>query len=76
MTKQGELALKGAPHILQRGDLAIDSGDFAGQERASLMRIEPARAIRRGQMPQFRHRLALRAGVLEMLEPLDCRRGK
>jgi hypothetical protein len=65
--KLEELALKGAPHFLQRRYLASDACDFALQERASLMRIEPARVIRCGQVSQLCDRIALCAGVLEML---------
>jgi hypothetical protein len=67
MTKQGELALKGAPHFLQRRYLARDSGNFRRQECLSFIRIEPARVIRCGQRSELCHRIALRAGVLEML---------
>jgi hypothetical protein len=47
--------------------LASDSRSLALQERPPFIGAEPARIIRRYQVSEFRHSIALRACVLEML---------
>jgi hypothetical protein len=68
--------LKGTAHGFQRRYLTSDSRNFGRQERPSFIGAEPARVMRPCEASDLRLSMALRACVLEMLQPLNCPRRK